>query len=121
MDTNGFKQVNIEIDSIYHEKLCSQELEQKKAREDRLLQEQKEEQEYYQMLVRKYGKTNAKLIKEGEVRIGFTKEMCIEAWGEPEYINTSTTANGKIEQWVDGWFSYLYFKGNKLVTIQDQE
>lgn len=118
---NCFKQVNIEWDSIYHERLRLQELEQKKAREDRLLQEQKEEQEHYQMLVRKYGKANAKLIKEGEVRIGFTKEMCIEAWGEPEYINTTTTANGKIEQWVYGWFSYLYFKGNKLITIQDQE
>lgn len=118
---NCFRQANIELDSIYHERLHQQELDQIKAREDRLLQEQKEEQEYYQVLVRKYGKTNAKLIKEGEVRIGFTKEMCIEAWGEPEYINTTTTADGKTEQWVYGWFSYLYFKGNKLIAIQDQE
>lgn len=118
---NCFKLVTIELDSIYHERLLLQEQEQRRAREARMLEEQQEKAEYHKMLVKKYGKTNAKLIEEGEVRIGFTKEMCIEAWGEPEHINTTTTANGKTEQWVYGWFSYLYFKGNKLIAIQDQE
>lgn len=122
---NDFKRVDIELDSVYREGLKQIEIERQKKKEEKLLrlrqEEEKEKLEYYQILAKKYGKANAKLIADGEVRIGFTKEMCIEAWGEPEYINTTTTANGKIEQWVYGWFSYLYFKGNKLITIQDQE
>lgn len=122
---NHFKRIDIELDSVYRERIRQIELERQREREEKRLklqqEEEKEQLQYYQMLAKKYGKANAKLIVEGEVRIGFTKEMCIEAWGEPEYINTTTTANGKIEQWVYGWFSYLYFKGNKLVTIQDQE
>lgn len=118
---NDFKRVNVELFSKYQERVRQKELAKAKKYQDRIEQAQKEEQEYYQMLVRKYGKANAKLIKEGEVRIGFTKEMCIEAWGEPEYINTLTNADGRFEQWVYGLFSYLYFKGNKLITIQDQE
>lgn len=120
-----FKRIDLEYDSVYKEKLRQIELEkQRKEEEVQLKQQQEEEKEqlqYHQMLVKKYGKTNAKLIEDGEVRIGFTKEMCIEAWGEPEYKNTMTNADGKYEQWVYGWFSYLYFKNNKLITIQDQE
>lgn len=120
-----FMRIDIEYDSIYKERIRRIELEkQRKEEEEQLKQQQEEEKEqlqYHQMLVKKYGKANAKLIEEGEVRIGFTKEMCIEAWGEPEYKNTMTNADGKYEQWVYGWFSYLYFKNNKLITIQDQE
>jgi len=120
-----FKRIDIEFDSVYKEKQRQIELEkQRKEEEEQLRQQQEEEKEqlqYHQMLVKKYGKANAKLIEEGEVRIGFTKEMCIEAWGEPEFKNTMTNADGKYEQWVYGWFSYLYFKDNKLITIQDQE
>lgn len=108
---NDFKRVDIELDSVYREKLRQIELEKRRKKEDKLLrlqqEEEKEKLEYYQMLSKKYGKANAKLIVEGEVRIGFTKEMCIEAWGEPEYINTTTTANGKIEQWVGGIVTFI--------------
>ena len=78
------------------------------------------------MLVKKYGATNAKLIENGEVKIGFTKQMCIESWGEPDDINTTTTAYGIHEQWVyydDYYWSFdmrcLYFDNGVLVTIQD--
>lgn len=116
-----FKQNEVELDSVFRKNQRDKELERQQTELKRIQEEEKEEIEYHKMLVRKYGKTNAKLIENGEVRIGFTKQMCIESWGEPEYINTTTTESGKFEQWVYGWFSYLYFEGNKLVAIQGQE
>jgi hypothetical protein len=111
----------VELNYVYQNRIIQKEIERQQAELERIQKEEKEEQEYHRMLVKKYGSANAKLIENGEVRIGFTKQMCIESWGEPEVINTTTTKNGKIEQWVYGWFSYLYFEGNKLVAIQDQE
>jgi hypothetical protein len=69
-------------------------------------------------LAKKYGQSNANLIVQGKVRIGFTKQMCREAWGEPEDINTTTGSYGKHEQWVYD-DDYLYFENGKLTAIQD--
>lgn len=69
-------------------------------------------------LTRKFGKTNADLILDGIIEIGMTKEMCREAWGEPDEINTTITAYGTTEQWCYG-FSYVYFKGNRITVIQN--
>lgn len=69
-------------------------------------------------LTKKFGASNAKLIMEGFVRIGMTKEMCEEAWGKPDEINRSIGSWGTHEQWVYG-NSYLYFEGNKLTATQD--
>ena len=52
-------------------------------------------------------------------QIGFTKEMCVEAWGEPYDINRTVTKNGVHEQWVYDIGRYLYFDGNILTAIQD--
>ena len=70
-------------------------------------------------LIQKYGHTNGTLISEGKVRIGMTKEMCRESWGEPEDINKTTSSYGTHEQWVYGYGSYLYFENGKLTTIQN--
>lgn len=70
-------------------------------------------------LTQLYGASNAKIIVEGKVRIGFTKSMCREAWGNPDDINRTTTSWGTHEQWVYGHESYLYFDGDKLTTIQN--
>ena len=59
------------------------------------------------------------MILEGQVQIGFTKEMCIEAWGKPYDINRIITINGIFEQWVYGVGTYLYFDNNILTAIQD--
>lgn len=80
---------------------------------------EKEEREYKATLIRKYGKKNALLILENAVQIGFTKEMCVEAWGEPYDINRTVTRNGIHEQWVYDIGRYLYFDGNILTAIQD--
>ena len=79
----------------------------------------KEEAAYEARLVRKYGKKNAQLILNSDVVLGFTKEMCIESWGEPLDINRTITRNSKSEQWVYGIGMYLYFEGNILTGIQD--
>lgn len=70
-------------------------------------------------LIKKYGKRNALLILDEKVEIGFTKQMCIEAWGEPQDINRTITRNRVHEQWVYGIGCYLYFEGNYLTAIQN--
>ena len=80
----------------------------------------------FEVLSKIYGKANAKLIIEGIVRIGWSKEMCKESWGNPNDINTTRGSWGVHEQWVYE-FSYedyynmrcLYFENGVLTTIQD--
>jgi len=74
---------------------------------------------YNNKLIKKYGQQNSKLIIEGKVRIGFTKQMCIESWGEPEEINKTSGSYGVHEQWVYGNGNYLYFENGVLRTIQN--
>ena len=80
----------------------------------------------FDSLAKKYGKANAKLIIEGRVRLGWTREMCRESWGSPDDINTMTGSWGVHEQWVyeysfsDSYSMYcLYFENGILTTIQD--
>ena len=79
----------------------------------------KEEQEYKSSLIKRFGRKNASIILENAVKIGFTKEMCVEAWGEPYDINRTVTRNIIHEQWVYDIGRYLYFEGNILTAIQD--
>lgn len=81
--------------------------------------ELKDSEEYKASLIKKYGKSNADKILKGIVSIGFTKEMCIESWGNPKDINSTTGTYGKHEQWVYSYDRYLYFENGKLTTIQD--
>ena len=83
--------------------------------------DQKAKQERINKLSAKYGKYYAKLIAEGKVVRGMTKEMCKESWGEPDDINVSIGSWGRHEQWVYGEIhsSYLYFENGKLTAIQD--
>lgn len=107
------------------EVLREKEAEKKKAEEKaaaeekRAAEEAKKLQAHKNYLIKKYGKENAILILDGQVRIGFTKEMCIEAWGEPYNINRTITRNVIYEQWVYNLDCYLYFEGNILTTIQN--
>jgi hypothetical protein len=70
-------------------------------------------------LIKKYGAQNAKLILDGKVSRGFTKQMCIESWGEPNEINKTTGSYGVHEQWVYKRGNYLYFENGILTTIQN--
>ena len=70
-------------------------------------------------LTRKYGASTADIILQGKIRIGMTKNMCRESWGEPDDINKTTTTYGTNEQWVYG-YSYVYFDENgKITAIQN--
>lgn len=70
-------------------------------------------------LTRKYGASSAKLILQGKIRIGMTKNMCRDSWGEPDDINKSSGSWGVHEQWVYGTSSYLYFENGILTSIQN--
>ena len=70
-------------------------------------------------LNKKYGARIGKMILNGEVQIGMTREMCEEAWGSPQKINTTITTQTVSEQWVYGGHSYLYFTNGRLTAIQN--
>lgn len=71
-------------------------------------------------LIKKFGTANATIILSGEVKPGFSKDMCLEAWGKPKSINKTTVKQGVQEQWIYGNNSrYLYFTNGKLTAFQD--
>lgn len=126
-NNNGSKDIIITKDNMKFIELAEEYREKKKIKEEKEEQERitheallaKEEAEYKAKLIHKYGKQNALLILNNEVKLGFTKAMCIEAWGKPSEINRTITRYGTREQWVYGLGCYLYFDGNILSGIQD--
>ncbi len=65
-----------------------------------------------------------KHIAQHRVMVGMTKEQVLQAWGSPQTINTSFTADGvRREEWIfEDWEStavvkhrYLYFEEGTLV------
>lgn len=86
---------------------------------EKYLQDKQNEEQRRKNILAKYGQVNGKTILEGKVRIGFTKAMCIEAWGEPDDINKSTGSWGVHEQWCYSDGSYLYFENGKLTSIDN--
>ena len=86
---------------------------------DKFIEEQQLKQKWEQRMIKTYGETNGQLIIQGEVKIGFTRIMCIESWGSPRDINTSSGSWGDYEQWVYGNGSYLYFENGKLTSIDN--
>ncbi len=86
---------------------------QKKKADEEKAQKQKEAE-----IIRKYGKAALEQMKSGIVKIGWTTDMCKEAWGKPTDINVTTTQYGTTTQWVYGSGRYLYFENGKLVSIQ---
>lgn len=82
----------------------------------------------FDKLAAKYGKTNAKLMVQKKVKLGWTKEMLIESIGRPNDINRSIGSWGTHEQWVYREYlsefheyitEYYYFENGILTTIQD--
>lgn len=64
-------------------------------------------------LLSKYGNEIGMKLYNGQVSLGMTKEMCIEAWGHTNSIVT----NSLVEIWVYSYGNSLTFNGNKLVQI----
>ena len=94
----------------------SRKEQERREREEVWRRQERQEQE---ALVRKFGSVNAKLISEGSIRLGFTKEMVKESWGFPYDTMTVSNNYGTVECWIYGFGTYVYFRGNKVVQIID--
>lgn len=110
------------LEKEYNEILADRkraEEERQRIAEEKQRQEDIARQEWEKRIIQKYGNKYGKIICERKVCLNMTKEMCIEAWGEPLYVN-STIVKGLVhEQWVYGWQTYLYFDNNILTAIQN--
>lgn len=113
----------LEIKDFYNENEYNNLLAIREQKRIKQLEQEKLENELYikrkNEIIIKYGKSISDLILSGKVRIGFTKQMCIESWGMPEDINKTTGNYGTHEQWVYGNGNYLYFENGKLTAIQN--
>lgn len=109
--------IDVKYDKYYMKNRKIAELE-KKTSEEHNIEFEKQIEKENKSIIAKYGKINGNLIIQGKVKIGFTKEMCIESWGKPESINKTTGKYGTHEQWVYEEGNYLYFDNGKLTTIQ---
>lgn len=58
-------------------------------------------------------------IQAGGVVPGMNRCGALAAWGRPEKVNTTTSANSTREQWVYGNGNYLYFRNEILTSIQN--
>lgn len=87
----------------------------------RRLEQQKAEAQRKANLINKYGQSNGELIFNGKVKIGFTPEMCREAWGSNYSVTKTTTTEGTYEMWDYGIFSKraLHFSNGKLIRINE--
>jgi len=78
--------------------------------------------EEWHSLHQDWSKETCKLIAEGTIQQGMTKEQVRAARGEPNDINRTVTEYGTREQWVYGSSpsgrKYLYFKDGKLTGWQ---
>lgn len=110
---------DIELADLKRERQARQEIEESQKKKEQELQDEKELKELENELARKFGRSNAKLIMDGKVRLGWTKQMCEESWGTPYDSTRVTTRFGTAEAWWYGDGSILYFQGNKLVMIQE--
>ncbi len=70
-------------------------------------------------MIAKYGKYWGRLVAEGQLEIGMTKQMCRDSWGEPNDIKSTSTRYGTHEQWVYTTI-YVYFDNGKISAIQDR-
>lgn len=67
----------------------------------------------------KWGK-NAEKILNHQLWIGMSKKEAVASIGNPESVNSTTTADGTSDQWVYK-NRYLYFDNGVLTTIQDNK
>lgn len=88
----------------------------KREAESKLRNERNEQRK--KELIGKYGEENGVRVYNGQIFLGMTKQMCIDAKGNPQKINKTTTIYGTSEQWVY-YGLYLYFENGILTTIQD--
>lgn len=112
--------------SKYEYEYTEFENKQRQEREERKIQSKlsqeafdKSQKEYEQRLIKTYGKSNAQLMMNFKVKIGWNKDMCAESWGMPYHTSQLITQQGVVDIWIYEGFNYLHFTNNKLTGIQN--
>ena len=80
-------------------------------------QAQNEQKLRLDKLTKKYGDKYSKLIYQGQVDIGMTKDMCLESWGPTLNRRKYTDSSGEIEVWNYVGIGKLFFSNDKLNNI----
>ena len=107
-----------QYDVLVVEKQKSEE-ERLEAQREHERQEELANQQRKEQLIKKFGSTYGQLIADGKICLKMTKEMCLEAWGEPYSINTTIVEGLTMEQWVYGLGTYVYFDNGIITGIQN--
>lgn len=69
-------------------------------------------------LQRKYGNTAVEKASQGQIEIGWSKELCEAALGKPKSMATTTNTRGAVEQW-QYEDKILIFIDGKLDSVTD--
>ena len=62
-------------------------------------------------------KREAQMVKDHRIWVGMTVEQLRKSVGKPSHVNSTTTAEGKREQWVFGG-GYVYVEGGVVTAYQ---
>lgn len=108
------KEYNKMIDAQWAER----EIKNKVNREAKTRETKAKETARREKIIKLYGANSAAILNH-EVRLSWTKQMCIESWGRPKEINKTIVAGSVNEQWVYTIKKYLYFENEKLTGIQE--
>lgn len=114
--TDGIRYFISEKEFMAKQKVVQQEKAKSEADAAKEKQELIAKQQEY---IKKYGQENYNLMKSGKVKIGWTKEMCVLAWGP--FANPSKTVNdqGTFETWRYSVKRALHFKDGLLVQFEE--
>lgn len=78
----------------------------------------KSDQARLKSLIKRYGRTNGRIISEGKVAKGFTTKMCQEALGAPAEIQKSKVKKQTIEKWIYATGATLTFRAGRLISTE---
>ena len=107
----------LEIRSKIAQAQKEQEIKNRELQRDR--ERKKQETDFMNSMIAKYGLEIGQLIGNKRVAIGMTKEMCKNAWGHPMNTYRTTTKHGQSEVWCYSYKTRIYFLDGKVVQIDD--
>lgn len=73
-------------------------------------------------LITKYGEELGSVIASGNLRMGMSKEQCIDAIGKPIDVQKTTNVTGVHEHWFyakSSKYKYVYFLNDKITSFQE--
>ena len=69
---------------------------------------------------KEWGRDICRLIADGEIVVGMTKDQVRASWGRPQSVNSTVSSSGTDEQWVYGVGQYVYFENGVMTMLQQQ-